>query len=63
MRLSLLVVGLVAVATVSMVVDRRALRGGPREFPVVSPECRKSLLSAADTTKFPPQETAPAKPL
>ena len=33
MRLPLLVVGLVAVATVSMVVDRRALRGGPRELP------------------------------
>jgi len=33
MRLPLLVVGLVAVATVSMVVDRRALRGGPRNFP------------------------------
>src|SRR5262245_14719662 len=33
MRLSLLVGGLVAAATVSMVVDRRALRGGPRELP------------------------------
>ncbi len=33
MRLSLLVVGLVAAATVSMVIDRRALRGGPRELP------------------------------
>jgi rod shape-determining protein MreC len=33
MRLPLLVVGLVAVATVSMVVDRRALRAGPRELP------------------------------
>jgi rod shape-determining protein MreC len=33
MRLPLLVVGLVAVATVSMVVDRSALRGGPRNFP------------------------------
>jgi rod shape-determining protein MreC len=33
MRLPLLVAGLVAVATVSMVVDRRALRGGPRDLP------------------------------
>lgn len=33
MRLPLLVAGLVGVATVSMVVDRRALRGGPRDLP------------------------------
>jgi rod shape-determining protein MreC len=33
MRLPLLVVGLAAVATVSMVVDRRALRAGDRELP------------------------------
>jgi rod shape-determining protein MreC len=33
MRLSLLVVGLVAAATISMVVDRRALRVGGRELP------------------------------
>ncbi len=33
MRLSLLVVGLVAAATVSMVVDRRALRVGERQLP------------------------------
>jgi len=33
MRLPLLVFGLVAAATVSMVIDRRALRGGPRELP------------------------------
>ena len=33
MRLLLLVVGLVAFATVSMVVDRRALWAGSRELP------------------------------
>jgi rod shape-determining protein MreC len=52
-RLSLLVAALVAVATVSMVVDRRALRGGGRELPAWAGSVLDAAVPVQKAVAFP----------